>query len=99
MFVRRMGNFSLSTVLVTWVAATSSVLWSVELPSQPFLDLRAEEFRKRESAQAQLLTWAREQREPAIDELLLQSRIADDPEVRERCLGVLRDLVGDEYLK
>ena len=25
--------------------------------------------------------------------------MADDPEVRERCLAILRDLVNDEYLK
>ena len=73
--------------------------WSVELPAEPFANLRSEEFRKRESAQAELLAWAREQREPAIDELFRQSRVADDPEVRERCVGILRELVNDEYLK
>jgi C-terminal processing protease CtpA/Prc len=33
-----------------------------------------------------------------MEELYRQSRVADDPEVRERCLGVLRELVNDEYL-
>lgn len=72
--------------------------WSLELPAAPFSNLRAEEFRIRESAQAELLVWARGQRESAIDELFRQSKIADDPEVRERCLGILRELVIDEYL-
>ena len=73
--------------------------WSVELPAEPFANLRSEEFRKRESAQAELLAWAREQREPAIDELFRQSRVAEDPEVRERCIGVLRELVNDQFMK
>lgn len=73
--------------------------WAVELPAEPFANLRSEEFRKRESAQAELLAWAREQREPAIDELFRQSRVADDPEVRERCVGVLRELVNDQFMK
>jgi predicted metalloprotease with PDZ domain len=34
-----------------------------------------------------------------MDELFQQSRVADDPEVRERCLLVLRELVEDEYSK
>jgi hypothetical protein len=34
-----------------------------------------------------------------MDELFRHSRVADDPEVRERCLDVLRELVNDEYLK
>lgn len=34
-----------------------------------------------------------------MDALFRMSRTADDPEVRERCLGVLRELVNDLYLK
>lgn len=34
-----------------------------------------------------------------MDELFRQSRVADDPEVRERCLAVLHELVNDEYQK
>ena len=40
-----------------------------------------------------------QQPEAAMDELFRHSRVADDPEVRERCLAVLRELVNDEYLK
>lgn len=84
---------------VAWVLASTLLSFSLELPSEPFLNLGAEVFRERESAQAELLAWARDQREPAIEELFRQSRVADNPEVRERCLGVLRELVNDEFLK
>lgn len=73
--------------------------WSLELPAGPFANLRDEEFRKRERAQADLLAWVRTQGEPAIDELLRQSKVADDPEVRERCLAILREWVNDDYVK
>jgi hypothetical protein len=72
--------------------------WGLELPPELFSKLKSEEFKTRESAQAELLAWARERTQPAIEELLKQSGVADDPEVRARCLGVLQDLVNDEYL-
>ncbi len=70
-----------------------------ELPQKSFADLQSKEFRVREAAQTDLLSWARQRREPGMSELYLQSRVADDPEVRERCLCVLRELVADEYMK
>ena len=66
---------------------------------KPFADLQSKEFKVREAAQLELLCWARQHQEPAMAELFIQSRVADDPEVRERCLSVLRDLVTDEYMK
>lgn len=72
--------------------------WALELPAEPLLNLKSEEFRQRESAQADLLVWARAHPEPAMDALFRHSREAADPEVRERCLAVLRALVNDEYL-
>ena len=78
---------------------SGQVAWALELPAEPLLNLKSEEFRKRESAQADLLAWAREHPAPAMDALFRHSRAAADPEVRERCLAVLRDLVNDEYLK
>lgn len=71
----------------------------VELPSNVFAQLKSQDFKSRESAESELLLWGRERPGPAMDELLRQSRIADDPEVRQRCLNVLRELVIDEYLK
>ena len=96
---RMKGAITQISGFLAWLVACSSLSWSGELPAEAFSHLRSEEFKKRESAQAELLAWARERPEPAIEELYRQSRSADDPEVRERCLGILRDLVNDEYLK
>jgi len=74
-------------------------LWALELPPEPFAGLKSEEFSKREHAQAELVAWARQQPEAAMDELFRQSQVADDPEVRARCLAVLHDLVNDVYQK
>ena len=72
---------------------------AVELPSKALSGLASQQFRDREIAQGELLAWARLQPASAMDELLRQSRMAIDPEVRERCLNILRILVTDEYLK
>lgn len=72
---------------------------AVELPAKALSGLGSQQFREREMSQAELLDWAREQPASVMDELLRQSRVAGDPEVRERCLNVLRELVTDEYLK
>jgi len=73
--------------------------WSGQLPSAAFGALGSPEFRKREDAQSQLLDWGRMDPGSAMPEFLRQSRQAGDPEVRERCLLILRNLVTDEYLK
>lgn len=72
---------------------------ALELPAESISQLRSEEFRVREKAQADLLGWARGVGSTATDELYRLSRASDDPEVRERCLGILRELVNDEYLR
>ena len=87
------------SMIIGGMVACPRPAWSLELPAEPLANLKSEEFRQRESAQADLLAWARKQAEPAMDELFRYSRVADDPEVRERCLDVLRELVNDEYLK
>ena len=81
------------------LALTLFLVKAVELPSNALSGLGSQQFREREIAQVELLAWARAQPAPAMDELLRQSRMARDPEVRERCLGILRALVTDEYLK
>lgn len=82
-----------------WTIALTTWICAIELPSRPLFNLKSEDFHKREEAQAELVAWARRQPEAAMDELFRQSRMADDPEVRERCLAILRELVNDEYLK
>lgn len=73
--------------------------WSAEPPGQALRDLGAVEFRIREIAQEELLAWGRKQPEEAMPEFLRRSRDSADPEVRERCMSVLRGLVTDEYLR
>ncbi len=94
------------------IAMTARLMWipvmliacmecvsALELPAGPLAALESDEFQVREKAQAELLTWSRERPQAAMDELFRVSRSAGDPEVRERCLEVLRELVNDEYLK
>ena len=84
--------------IIGWLVVFPACALALELPTAPLANLKSEEFRQREEAQAELLAWARKQPSAATDELLRHSRVADDPEVRERCLAVLRELVNDEYL-
>lgn len=70
-----------------------------ELSQKVLFDLCSPEFRVREAAEAETLRWSREKPEAAMCELLRLSRSESDPEVRERCLNVLKELVRDQYLK
>lgn len=72
---------------------------AVTIPSELLSKLGSEAFADRVEAEKALLTWARGQAEKAKDLLFEASRSETDPEVRGRCLGVLRVLVDDEYLK
>lgn len=85
--------------IIAIIGCMVSPALAIELPAELFLNLKSEQFRQREAAQAGLLSWARERPDVAMDELFRQTRSADDPEVRERCLAILRELVNDEYLK
>lgn len=73
--------------------------FGLDLPAGPLSSLKSDVFQTREAAQAELLAWARKRPEEAMDALFGASRVNEDPEVRERCLAVLRELVYDEYLK
>ena len=81
------------------LALTLFPVAAVELPPKALSGLSSRQFREREVAQMELLDWARTRPGPAMTELLKQTHGADDPEVRARCLSILRDLVTDEYLK
>lgn len=76
----------------------SSVL-GMQVPAGFLSDLASADFRNREVAQAEILKWARGRPQGAMSELWIQSQNSVDPEVRERCLMILRELVNDEYLK
>ncbi len=68
------------------------------VPPGYLVDLESTEFSVRERAQTNLLEWGRNQPTRSTVEILKHSQNAADPEVRERCLDVLRVLVGDEYM-
>lgn len=83
-------------------ASISVVVMSAEtviLPSDVISGLKAPEFKTREQAEVKLLAWGRLHLEASKDILWRQLEVADDPEVRERCMHVLRTLVIDDYLK
>lgn len=69
----------------------------MELPTKALIGIGSAEFRKREVAQSDLLAWSRKDPQAAMTELLKQSQVGEDPEVRLRCLNVLRELVMDDY--
>jgi hypothetical protein len=86
--------------VIGWFAhGLATMALGMELPAAHLANLRSSDFKDREVAQSELLAWSRERPEGAMDELLRQSRVADDPEVRERCTAVLREMVTDQYLK
>lgn len=67
------------------------------LPPELLSGLGAESYAERQGTQAKLLEWSRNSPEAAKDLLFNASRSAEEPEVRERCLGVLRELVRADY--
>ncbi len=70
-----------------------------DLPAASLQCLKSEQFAEREQAQAELLAWTRQRPDTSPEALYQLSRTADDPEQRERCLAVLRELVTDEFLR
>lgn len=81
------------------VALMAGSAGAVEIPAGSLSNLGSTEFHVREVAQLELLDWGRSQPDAAMREFFRQYRVASDPEVRLRCLHILRDLVADEYLK
>jgi C-terminal processing protease CtpA/Prc len=92
-----MGSSLVATVLS--MAALVCSGGAIELPPAMVEQLNSEQFAVRQGAEAELLKWSRQQPGEAMDELYRQSRVAPDPEVRERCLRVLKELINDEYLR
>ena len=83
---------------LAWLVLAACAV-ALEIPAQPLTELASDDFRTRENAQAKILKWGREHVPQSMDLLFEHSFQADDPEVRERCLAVLRSLVDDEYQK
>ena len=90
----------LKILLTLWfVVSPGMSLLGSELPRSIVEELASPNFRQREAAQVSLLSWSRARPSEVMADLLKQSRVASDPEVRSRCLSVLKSLVTDQYLK
>lgn len=97
-----LGTHTWSQLLsVAFLAASCSSGFAGDspIPSRPLRELESQEFRIRERAEQELVEWGRKNAEMAMLEFFKQSEQAMDPEVRERCLAVLRCLVSDEYMR
>ena len=70
-----------------------------ELPKALVEGLAAEDFKVREDSQIKLLEWAKTKEESAAPELFKISKTSEEPEVRQRCLDVLKGLSDQDYLK
>lgn len=73
--------------------------FAVELPAELLGGLASENFQDREKSEDSLLAWSRQRPKESMPALYAQSRSHESPEVRSRCLDVLKELVTDEYLR
>ena len=81
-----------------WGAVEAAYGQGLKIPQSLIGELGAESFAAREKAQQELSEWALKKPEVAIPELRRQMDTAEDPEIRARCLEVLKELVvGRDY--
>lgn len=81
------------------VALVLNTALARSLPQQALSKLGSLVFDERERGQSELLGWGTLFPDVAKTELFAQIRNSNDPEIRARCMGVLRELVVDGYLK
>lgn len=67
------------------------------VPSEISLGLASSNFREREAAEISLLQWVKAQPKSRLGEVILQSENNEDPEIRLRCLSVIRALAMEDY--
>lgn len=85
-------------VCLIWAFGQTLATAENSVPNSFLKDFESPEFNVRQQAEVRLLEWGRKQLPESMLEIFRHSQGAEDPEVRERCLAVLRTLVGDEYL-
>jgi predicted metalloprotease with PDZ domain len=98
-FAQRRTVKTAGSAAVLLLCAFLPVQAELDVPSSLLAELRSLEFAKREAAQTELLAWGRSGMDAALEALFQQSKSSDDPEIRARCLQVVRDLVADQYVK
>jgi len=84
-----------------FVIAVCLISANAEVVPENLLEgLAAEDFKTRLDNQEKLLEWARSAPDTGrTDDLYNRYLNSEDPEIRTRCLNVLRKLVEDQYLK
>lgn len=70
---------------------------AIEVPADTLEELADDQFQVREVAQLKLLNWAREHGAEAPELLFREHRNCRDPEVKIRCMEVLKALAEDDY--
>jgi hypothetical protein len=83
------------------VVMSTTALPAEVVPKVILKAMESEDFKERESAQSDLLSWVRKNPKAAVAELLRYSTEggSSSPEVRERCMQVLRQLAADDFAK
>ncbi len=76
-----------------------SSVFAIEPPAAVLSGLVSEDFKEREKAQKDLFEWSRVNLESAAGVLVKLSSESGEPEIRQRCLAVLKDLANDEFQK
>jgi membrane-associated protease RseP (regulator of RpoE activity) len=84
--------------LVASLLGVAPFVAAQEVPAQLVGALASDDFKQREAAQTELLAWARAHPSGASQEIWERYRSSPDPEVRQRCLTVLRELITELYL-
>jgi len=80
-------------------AVTVVVCYGAEkVPEGLIRDLASEEFKEREEAEGGLLDWAASHGVEAVRSIHVLSIGSDNPEIRQRCLKILKDLSDRDYL-
>lgn len=69
-----------------------------QVPENLLKGLSSEEFHERERSQEKLREWAGRNRGESIAAIHKLSKVSEDPEVRQRCSEILRDLSDRDYL-
>lgn len=69
----------------------------ISAPADNLQLLRSEEFQAREKAQQEILKWARQNGDPALSCLIELSSTSEDPEIRSRCLAIVREIAMEEF--
>lgn len=86
-----------SLITLLCLLLTVQSLPAEKLPAGLFAGLGSEDFKAREKAQSDLLSWVKKNPKARVGDLLRASSDNDDPEVRERCTEILRSLAADDY--